>query len=83
VSTGIRPGEKLHEVLIAEDEARNAVEFDDMFVIRPAHSWWAEGNWRDGRALPDGFRYASDSNSTWLTAGKLCELAGEELVPAR
>src|SRR6266576_2627182 len=37
---GIRPGEKLHEVLLSEDEARNAVETDDMFVIQPSHSWW-------------------------------------------
>src|SRR5262250_391502 len=35
---GIRPGEKLHEVLLSEDESRNAVETDDMFVIEPAHS---------------------------------------------
>lgn len=85
---GIRAGEKLHEVLIAEDEARQAVEFDDMFVIRPAHSWWADGNWRNGRPLPDGFRFTSDSNARWLTAEELCEMTGEEtaapeLVPAR
>src|ERR1700681_2748419 len=36
---GIRAGEKLHEVLLSEDEARNAIETDDMFVIQPAHSW--------------------------------------------
>ena len=86
VPVGIRAGEKLHEVLVAEDEARNALEFEDMFVIRPAHSWWAETNWRHGRPLPDGFRYTSDTNTRWLTAEELCEMAGEapgtpELVP--
>ena len=71
--TGIRPGEKLHEVLVSEDEARNAVETEDMYVIMPALSlsvkskplgrdWVAEGS-----PLPDGFRYASNNNSQWLT----------------
>jgi UDP-N-acetylglucosamine 4,6-dehydratase/5-epimerase len=64
---GIRPGEKLHEVLVSEDEARQTVEFDDMFVIQPAHSWWGDMNWADGAALEDGFRYASDSNTDLLT----------------
>jgi|SRR5579871_324120 len=84
VPVGIRPGEKLHEVLIAEDEARNSVELDNMFVIRPAHSWWSNGHWSHGRPLPEGFRYTSDTNSRWLSAHELCELADEEtreLVP--
>jgi len=78
VAVGIRAGEKLHEVLVAEDEARNAVEFDDMFVIRPAHSWWSDGNWSEGRSLPDGFRFSSELNSRWLTPEQLREMAGEE-----
>ena len=50
--TGIRPGEKLHEVLLSEDEARNALETDDMFVIQPAQSWWKKENWSEARRLP-------------------------------
>src|SRR5580704_17938144 len=71
---GIRPGEKLHEVLVSEDEARNAVELDDMYVMQPAHSWWKAENWKEGKALSDGFRYSSDSNPQWLTAEDLQEL---------
>ncbi len=71
---GIRPGEKLHEVLVSEDEARNAVELEDMYVIQPSHSWWKADNWKDGKILPDGFRYTSDSNQQWLTADELQEL---------
>src|SRR5205814_1338200 len=37
---GIRPGEKLHEVLVSEDEARHALELPDMYVIEPVHPWW-------------------------------------------
>jgi UDP-N-acetylglucosamine 4,6-dehydratase len=71
---GIRPGEKLHEVLVSEDEARNTVELEDMYVIQPAHSWWRKENWNGARALGDGFRYTSDSNERWLTHQDLQEL---------
>jgi UDP-N-acetylglucosamine 4,6-dehydratase/5-epimerase len=80
--TGIRPGEKLHETLLSEDEARHAVEVDDMFVVQPAHSWWCQGNWKQARALPDGFRYTSDTNPRWLTSEELYELVGETLPVA-
>jgi len=75
---GIRAGEKLHEVLISEDEARNAVEFDDFFVIRPVHAWWDKGNWNEGRSLQEGFRFASDTNTHWLSKDELARLAGVE-----
>jgi UDP-N-acetylglucosamine 4,6-dehydratase/5-epimerase len=68
---GIRAGEKLHEVLLSEDEARNAIEVDEMYVILPTHPWWKKGNWVDGRELPPGFRYTSDSNEQWLTNEQL------------
>jgi len=71
---GIRPGEKLHEVLLSEDESRNAVETDDMFVIQPAHSWWKKENWKNATPLREEFRYASDNNSQWLSADDLFEL---------
>jgi UDP-N-acetylglucosamine 4,6-dehydratase len=70
-SIGIRPGEKLHEVLLSEDEARDAVEAEDMFVIQPAHSWWRKENWTTARRLAEGFRYSSDNNSQWLTPEQL------------
>lgn len=75
---GIRPGEKLHEVLLSEDEARHAVELDSMFVIRPAYRWWTNGNWAAGRILPDGFKYTSDNNPVWLSLDQIREMAEEE-----
>ncbi|HYA25480.1 MAG TPA: UDP-N-acetylglucosamine 4,6-dehydratase (inverting) [Terriglobales bacterium] len=74
---GIRPGEKLHEALLSENEARHTVEVDDMYVVQPAHSWWRQENWKQAGALPDGFRYTSDTNSRWLTVEELYELVGE------
>src|SRR2546421_361695 len=46
---GIRPGEKLHESMISEDEARQVVELDDRYVIQPAHPWWSGKSWTEGR----------------------------------
>ncbi len=71
---GIRPGEKLHEVLLSEDESRTAVEVDEMFVIKPPHPWWQKGNWIHARELPPDFRYTSDSNDEWLSPEQLQEL---------
>lgn len=71
--TGIRPGEKLHEVLISEDEARTAVELDDRYVVMPSMDLWTLGDyWQSkGSPLPDGFRYASNTNPQWLTIDQI------------
>ncbi len=74
---GIRPGEKLHEVLISDNEARHTLEFDDMFVIQPLHPWWQQENWKGGKPLPEGFRYASDSNSQQLSTEDLQRMIAE------
>jgi UDP-N-acetylglucosamine 4,6-dehydratase len=65
---GIRPGEKLHEVLINADEARSTVELEDMFVVQPSASLWFGREWQEnGSQLPDGFLYSSATNPQWLT----------------
>ncbi len=72
---GIRPGEKLHEVLINEDEARTTVEMPDMFVVQPAEALWFGHAWQDkGTSLPDGFRYGSNNNNQWLTIEQIREM---------
>jgi UDP-N-acetylglucosamine 4,6-dehydratase len=63
---GIRAGEKLHEVLISEDEARNTVERETMFVVKPPETLWERSLQYDGKPLPEGFRYSSDTNKDWL-----------------
>ena len=69
---GIRPGEKLHEVLISEDEARQTVELEDMFVVQPAESLWFGRDWEGkGRMLEDGFRYSSNNNDQWLNVEQI------------
>ena len=67
VYSGIRPGEKLHEVLVSEDEARSSVELEDMFVVQPTGTLWFGKEWEKiGKKLPEGFRYASNTNTEWL-----------------
>lgn len=72
---GIRPGEKLHEVLLTADESRHAVDAEDVYVVLPEHPWWAEQPaWVDGKPLDDGFVYSSDSNDEWLDTDDLASL---------
>lgn len=74
---GIRPGEKLHEVLISEDESRHTLELDDLFVVEPPGALWFGHSWeKDGRRLDEGFRYTSDTNQAWLTVDELKSLIG-------
>ena len=73
---GMRPGEKTHEILVSEDEARYTVELDDKFVILPAGFEQTTKRWKDGRPLSAGFRYGSDTNTQQLTPKTLTELLG-------
>jgi UDP-N-acetylglucosamine 4,6-dehydratase len=68
---GIRPGEKLHEVLLTEDESRHAQELEDRYAILPEFPTWRTAPYGHGPELQDGFRYSSDTNSRWLTADEL------------
>jgi UDP-N-acetylglucosamine 4,6-dehydratase len=78
---GIRPGEKLHEVLVTEDEARHCYDLDDRYVILPQLATWGLERPR-GEPLPDGFRYSSGENDRWIGADELREMAAG-LPPGR
>jgi UDP-N-acetylglucosamine 4,6-dehydratase len=71
---GIRPGEKLHEALISEDEARQAVEQETMFVVEPLHPSWAYTPWTDGLRVPAGSSYTSGTNDRFLTPEEMRRL---------
>ncbi len=82
-TVGIRPGEKLHEVMVPEDDARNTVAYDDYFAILPAFSNGAIQEYlkkNGGNLCPDRFRYSSDSNDQWLSVEKLREMLGQAEV---
>ena len=72
---GIRPGEKLHEVMIPSDEARNTVEFDDCYVIKPVFRFFDRRFCENGcKQVPDGFEYNSGTNTRWLSVEELGDM---------
>ena len=71
---GIRPGEKLHEEMISEDDARRTMMFDDHFVITPVLAAWQGAMPVDGKPCPPEFAYRSDTNDRWLEGDELREL---------
>jgi len=73
---GIRPGEKLHEVMISEDDSRNTLEFKDHYIVKPSFPWWNDKNHYGGKKVPNGFRYASNTNKDWLEGKRLKKIIG-------
>ena len=67
---GIRPGEKVHEVMIPEDDGRSTIELSDRYIIEPQFPWWSHEPHREkgAKPVPDNFRYSSDLNDEWLDA---------------
>jgi UDP-N-acetylglucosamine 4,6-dehydratase len=82
---GIRPGEKLHEIMVPEDDARSTVELDDRYVILPSHDLARrEAYIADGaKPLPEGFSYVSDRNPEHLDARGLQALLAEGVLAGR
>jgi UDP-N-acetylglucosamine 4,6-dehydratase len=70
---GIRPGEKLHEVMVTEDDSRQTLALDDRYIIEPSFTWWRRESYVEDGAVPvpQGFRFASDTNADWLDAERL------------
>ncbi|HVV36067.1 MAG TPA: UDP-N-acetylglucosamine 4,6-dehydratase (inverting) [Acidimicrobiales bacterium] len=72
VVTGIRPGEKLHELLLTSDESRHSIDAGEVFVVLPEHPWWTEGDaWPEGVPLDGEFVYSSETNDRWLGPDEL------------
>lgn len=68
---GIRPGEKLNEVLISREEATHTVELDEMYIVQPANPSWQIEEIPGTKPLPEDFQYKSNENSRWLTVPEL------------
>lgn len=73
---GIRPGEKLHEVMITEDDSRTTLELPDRFIIEPSFNWWSHDRKPHEAGIPvvDGYRYASDTNTDWVDIDRMRSL---------
>ena len=72
---GIRPGEKLHELMLTADESRHAIDAGETYVVLPEHPWWSDASSKiQGMPVADGFVYSSDMNDSWLGADDLSGL---------
>ena len=80
---GIRPGEKLHEALISEEEATRTLDVGSMYVVQPAHAWWNAGDWGSGTPIDPNFNYVSNGDVRALTKDELMSMVGETLDPVR
>jgi UDP-N-acetylglucosamine 4,6-dehydratase len=80
---GIRPGEKLHEIMCPADDSHLTYEFDDHFVISPTITFTSKRNYDKnilgevGNKVLQGFEYNSGNNDTWLTKDKFLQLIKE------
>ncbi len=80
---GIRPGEKLHEIMVTQDDAINTAEFDTYYTIQPAAEWWHTDRYLSetgGRRVPEAFQYSSDANSDWMTGPALAKILEQEPI---
>jgi UDP-N-acetylglucosamine 4,6-dehydratase/5-epimerase len=74
---GIRPGEKLHEVLVSRDESRHCRDLGDLYAIEPTFPWWTEGSITDGAPMEAETEFSSDTNTLWMTMDELRAICGE------
>lgn len=73
---GIRPGEKIHETLIPQDEARNTLEFKDYYLIKPSFHAFGEKNYEKygGKSVDNSFQYISNNNTWWLSKEEILKI---------
>lgn len=73
---GLRPGEKLHEAMVPEDEATQTTEQEDRFIIHPAQPYWSYGgkSAHKGKQCPEGFSYSSETNENQLSIEQIQKL---------
>lgn len=76
---GIRPGEKLHELMITADDSRRTLEFNKYFIIQPEHSFWTINKdvYKEGKQCKDGFEYNSKTNEWQLSVDEIRKLINE------
>jgi UDP-N-acetylglucosamine 4,6-dehydratase len=78
---GIRAGEKIHEVLITEEDGRNTIQYNGIYVILPQRPSWKQCRVLKGTPLPEGFTYTSNNNDEWLSVEDLREIISNNIKP--
>lgn len=78
---GIREGEKLHEMMVTQEDAMHTYEYNDCYVIYPNYNWWdIKQLIPGGRLVEEGFEYSSEKNKEWLSVEKIQELLKTDIV---
>ncbi len=75
-TVGIRPGEKLHEALLSEEETARTLDVGDKYVVRPAHPWWPQDAWPDAEQVPANFSLVSNTAPERLSVDELMNMIG-------
>jgi len=73
---GIRPGEKMDEVLLTAEESSHSLEFNNYYIVCPEHDFWDTSKIKGGKQVTPGLKYSSDNNSKWLTPEELKKMIG-------
>jgi UDP-N-acetylglucosamine 4,6-dehydratase len=70
---GVRPGEKIHELMITTDDAENTLELNDRYIVQPSLSFWTNNFdvYKNAKKVPSNFRYSSETNESWLNESSL------------
>ena len=76
VHVGIRPGEKLHEEMISQEDSRRTLAREDSYVVQPTMAMWGGRKEIAGQPVPEGFVYSSDTNDEWLSVEEIRSLLG-------
>ena len=79
---GIRPGEKLHEVMIPKEESLNCLDLGNYFIITPKFSWWDDKGFKanvgkKGKKVSESFEYSSDKNLDWISINQIRRLMSD------
>jgi UDP-N-acetylglucosamine 4,6-dehydratase/5-epimerase len=79
---GIREGEKLHEVMITEEDSRRTYEYDDNYIIYPHVNWWKKEDRlkTGGKLVREGFTYSSENNASWLSVEEMRKWLSEHEI---
>ena len=79
---GIREGEKLHEIMVAQEDAMNTYEYEKHFIVYPHMEWWDQDKIQPGgKLVRKGFEYSSETNTEWLSVEEIKDLL--KLVPTQ
>ncbi len=71
---GVKPGEKINEMLLTKEESKHAKEFDNYYAIEPEFNFWDKSHYKDQKMVAEEFEYVSNINDNFITKEKILEI---------